>query len=1047
MKRKFKKVLSLCMALALAFGLVPLGSTSANAATDSGLHLSKSIELQESGNYKITLEAYATGQDTTTSVEKAVPLDIVLVLDQSGSMADGFGDAVSKRDETNRTLGQTAGYFVTNRGGSWYPVRWNGTTWQYKNGWGWWKSVDDSNLIYISRLAALKNSVTNFVTTVENKAVADNVDHRIAIVGFASESDYGDNTEVLSVSGSNSGSVGVKYDAKNGNSYTTALANAFQDTTTENGKIMLTNAINALAANGATQADLGMKMAQQILEKDVKKDEAGRKKLVIMFTDGSPTSFDGFETDVAKSAISYAKTIKKSAKVYSIGIFNGANTAIPTDSSSNENKFMHYVSSNYPEATSMDDTGKVGSKTGYYKAAANADELSSIFESISESETTSGTTVTLDSSSVMRDIVSTNFEIADGVQADTVKVYTADSDTVSADGTITWKNRVESPGITATISGKTVDVTGFDYSANYVTAAHSGKKLIVEIYVNALATGNALYSNDEKSGIYDKSGTDGKLVQAFERPTVAIDRFTYVLDYGKPVTLPNTDFGVKGITKINSTKAAPSTDTNIKKNYGTYSLASSSLKYTPTNMIWDGMDSVFAFGQKSDTSGYKWVGVDVIPANNVYYEDDFVTTDTGNAGIVYTGSWSPEEFGNKGETEQSADNTNYGWDISYEGETGFSGGSAHKGDGSKGASAEFTFKGTGVDIYSRTNKKTGKVMAIIYKKQANAEAENGYEFVSKKILNVDNFAASGDYYQIPTLSFDMEEYGEYKVVLYVGNGSVAGVDEGRFIYYLDGIRVYNPLGTPANGSIAAEKYEEAGENDTKIIGLREVLLDAGTDTEKLSEGAVFIDQIPDMNSSNTGVLSDIIGIYKEYGPKNEVYLASDVSGNGNAIATTIKGFDGKKVRIGMKSPSGKNAKVKVTFGNETKEYQINSTSDMYFDVTPNVDGNIVIQNVTEKDDVIVSLTKLRIPQVASAKSIALEATDKTVKYVEEFLSKRTIGASSNSTSMLSVDAEMLTANDVVVANPDEVAETTTTDKTDEEWNSIEQSASAYLDKQ
>ena len=133
-KNFIKKSISFVSAAAMALTMVamPVGSSSSYAAegTDDNLHLSKGIELQSDGNYKITLEAYSTGQDTITTTEEPVPLDIVLVLDQSGSMRNGFGNT--------------------------------------------------------TRLNALKNAVTNFVSTVQADATKNNVNHRISMEGFAS---------------------------------------------------------------------------------------------------------------------------------------------------------------------------------------------------------------------------------------------------------------------------------------------------------------------------------------------------------------------------------------------------------------------------------------------------------------------------------------------------------------------------------------------------------------------------------------------------------------------------------------------------------------------------------------------------------------------------------------------------------------------------------------------------------------------------------------------------------------------------------------------
>lgn len=1008
-KSFIKKSVAFVSALAMACSMVvmPAGASYAEETNDN-LHLSKGITLQSDGNYKITLEAYSTGTDTTTTTEKAVPLDIVLVLDQSGSMDDDFttgvsyskkltagssqySDAYNKRDNLYVLVDETYYKVTVEQKGEWTfegykPVYTQKYTISYEKDGQTIVIVDNQadNTLNVdmysqttttttTRLAALKSAVTNFVETVEQKAqgdpnvTGDEVDHRIAIVGFASESGYGDNTEVLSVAGTNSGSVGVKY-STSGTSYTDATKNAFQDTRTDAGKTMLTKAIDALAANGATNTGLGMKMANDILTNDAKKDEAGRKKLVIMFTDGTPTTFDTFDSGVANAAISNSQTIKASGtKVYSIGIFDGAD---PSSLSTNENKFMNYVSSNYPTASNMTSPG-TGANSGYYKAASNATELNSIFESISDSETTSGTTVTLNSDSVLRDIISDKFELPKDAEVSSVSVYTADSKTVSADGkTITWDDSVEVQNPSVSKSGNQVDVSGFDYSQNYVTANHPGKKLIVEILVNGLVSGENMESNDTeqvKSGIYENSSAT-TAVKNFVSPTVTIPEYSYVLDYGKKVTLPNKDKSYSETTQINSTKAAPSTTTSIKKTYGTFALENSTITYQPEKINWDGFDSIFNFGKKTDNS-YEWSKVNVIPATSVYYEDDFnaniKTSDTG-AKIVYVGTWTVD--GTKQDSsEQSSANSQYGWDSSYADDTNYTDGTANK-TSTSGSTATFKFTGTGVDIYSRTDLTTGKVMATLTSDGATA---------ASKFMIIDNKAASGTYYQVPTLFFENLEYGTYEVKIQVLDAVQDG-ETSRGTYYLDGIRVYNPLGATLSETVKGA-YDAAVETNALFTSVRKVLLDSKTFSgDQTTAGAVFIDQIS--KDDTTGTTTSDIGTYEKLGPKNEVYLAK-----GQAVAFKINTPYTGKVFIGAKSLTGQETEMKVTdsvTAEKAKSVKFKHTSDMYYEVNPTSEGYVVIQNL---GDSVLAITKLRLTGVSTATNeIQLQSDASLMSYASEF---------------------------------------------------------------
>lgn len=1032
-KSFIKKSASFVSAMAMACSMVvmPTGASYA-AETNDNLHLSKGIKLQSDGNYKITLEAYATGQDTTTTTEKAVPLDIVLVLDQSGSMADDFTTVSYNKKLTANSNKYSDAYSNRNNlyvlvDGTYYKVTverkekwtWNGRVYYYTISYekdGQKVTIVDyqtDNTLNVdmysqttsttTRLAALKSAVTNFVKTVEQKAqgdpnvTGDEVDHRIAIVGFASESGYGNNTEILSVSGTNSGSVGIKY---NDSGYTNATKNAFQDTTTAAGKTMLTNAIGALAANGATNTGLGMKMANDILTNDAKKDEAGRKKLVIMFTDGTPTTQTKFDNSVANTAISNSQTIKSSGtRVYSIGIFDGAN---PASLESNENKFMNYVSSNYPQVSSMSDKNPTGSNAGYYKAASNAAQLNSIFESISSSETTSGTTVTLNSDSVLRDIISDKFELPKGAEASSVSVYTADSDTVSADGkNINWKNRtkVNNP---VTISGNQVDVSGFNYSEEYVTANHPGKKLIVEILVNGLQSGTNMDSNDTeqaKSGIYENSSAT-TAVKNFVSPKVTIPEYSYVLDYGKKVTIPNTDESqdkaYSETTQMNSTKAAPTTLTSIKKTYGTFAFDSNKqLTYQPGRINWDGFDSIFSFSKKTGDE-YEWSKTNVIPANSVYYEDDFgsFTKENPNndseVAIVWGGTWDSvtddlyEGENSKADNNQQSDNKEYGWDSSYSDDNKFSNGSAHV-TNDINATATFTFTGTGVDVYSKTDGDVGLIMAQLYKEGSNAAI---------KTFFIDNISVSGGYYQIPTLSFKDLDYSTYKVVIRAGGKGSGGGTK----YYLDGIRVYNPLGVAPTDSVVTNAYNQAGEYNATFKEVRDILLDASNFTSgEIDEngnindnvifdknGAVFIDQIKD---EKNGSETTKIGIYKDYGPKNEVYLAA-----GQSIAFEINsGYE--NLFIGVKSPTGSSTKMTVTdyiknddgtVTDGTREREITHASDMYYKVNAKDSDNkklVVIENTGTK---LLSITKIR--ATGEGYTMSLTSSPDLMNYVKTFSS-------------------------------------------------------------
>lgn len=1037
-KKSVAFVAAAAMALTMVVAPVGAGAGASYADTTQGdnLELSKKIELQQDGNYKIKLESYATGKDITTTTTEPVPLDIVLVLDQSGSMEYDMKDSDSyvkmpQRGYSYWSLINKEYYYKD--GNQYYPIKTSATIGLYscmyydKDGTRYylkgtqvqqqkpsstrfpWETIWTGVLYQkaSTRLNALKTSVDTFVNAVEKNAEDNNVDHKIAMVGFASESGNGNNTEILSVKGSNSElasdsskSVGVKYsDIKN-----STLSEALQDTRTDDGKKMLANSIDALDAQGATRTDLGMDMAKRILNTTT---ESGRKKLVVMFTDGEPTSSSEFENGVANTTISKARDLKQSnTTVYTIGVFDDAN---PDDLSTNTNKFMNYVSTNYPNAESMD-TPNDGSNKSYYKVASSTSEMISVFESIQKSETTSSTPVTLDENAVLRDIISDNFELAEGNPSDVVKVYTWDSKVESGD--ITWTNKTEvtnNEAYTINTSSKKVDVSGFNYSENYVTKNRNGKKLVVEILVNGLQSGINMESNDKgdkKSGIYENKDVMNA-VKNFVSPKVTIPEYSYVLDYGKEVTIPNTDESqskaYSETTQINSTKAAPSTSTSIKKTYGTFALENNTMTYKPEKINWDGFDSIFSFGKKTNNK-YEWSKTNVIPATSVYYEDDFgATTNTdSDVSIVWGGTWKPDKTSDPTEQPQSSANIRYGWDDSYKDNLGYSNGSATKTD-EQGATATFTFTGTGVDVYSRTNGDVGLICAELYSGKG-AFKDNGKYKPTLKTQYIDNVSSSGDYYQIPTLSFEKLPYGEYTVVITAGyNGTgTSGT------YYLDGIRVYNPL----QGNATAEKaYDVAGESNAQYIKLRDTLLAKGfgsiKDGDKTVAGSVFIDKI-----DKTNVIDGTKDDYEKYGPKNEVYLAP-----GQAIAFEIDGYKEAETKpnvfVGLKAL---NAKTKATFtcGNGlAPEEEINSSSDLYYPITPTSSGEVIIRNTGTK---LLSITKLRVTNASSV--VGLSASQSLLSYAQKFDSLKVVeNTNTENPSDNDNKDETLDKGDVDIDNP------------------------------
>lgn len=423
--------------------------------TGSGVQLDKTVTKDEnSDTYTVRLEAYATGAQTTVVSTK--PCDIVLVLDVSGSM----DDAISRNDST--------------------------------------KKMD-----------ALKNAVNNFIDQVAAKEAADGVKHQISIVKFAGKS----TDEVGNKTYNETQWVGI-VPVRNTYNYSQIVKGL---TDAKSGQTELKEAVNALKAAGATQADYGMQHAQSILS-NRPADRKDATKVVVMFTDGKPTSYSDFDPKVANGAISAAKSLKADgATVYTVGCMNGADGTPVTNFNgvSDVNKYMHLVSSNYKNAESMSSPGTstypAGGKS-YYLSAGNSTELNNVFENISSQ--IGGSDTELTSSSVLKDAVTPYFEIPGGATAQ-VTLKTANCNGADDNGKLTFDaETAATDNVTATVSGSTVSVTGFDYKTNWCgprtdaagSTTYSGQKLIVEFKIRPTDTflgGNGVQTNVGKDdGIY-----------------------------------------------------------------------------------------------------------------------------------------------------------------------------------------------------------------------------------------------------------------------------------------------------------------------------------------------------------------------------------------------------------------------------------------------------------------------------------------------------------------------------------------------------------------
>lgn len=278
----------------------------------------KATEENEESDFLTTLSAMSSTSNSTVTV--TTPLDIVMVLDASGSMDHAMGDTDSTK-----------------------------------------------------RITALKNAAYSFIDTIakQNEGI-EGVDrqHRVAIVKFS-----GDTTKK------------VGNDTYRADGYTYNYSQVMSGLTDCSGPGVtdLKKTIKAIKPAGATRADYGLELAEGITS-----GRADAKKIVVFFTDGTPTKVDKFDPGVANDAVASAKKMKDSkATIYTIGIFDGANpkASVQDSKTSQENKFMQAVSSNYPNATKWNTHGTRAENSDYYKSATNAEELKKVFDDISQAIT------------------------------------------------------------------------------------------------------------------------------------------------------------------------------------------------------------------------------------------------------------------------------------------------------------------------------------------------------------------------------------------------------------------------------------------------------------------------------------------------------------------------------------------------------------------------------------------------------------------------------------------------------------------------------------
>lgn len=474
-----------------------------------------------------------------------------------------------------------------------------------------------------------------------------------------------------------------------------------------------------------------------------------------------------------------------------------------------------------------------------------------------------------------------------------------------------------------------------------------------------------------------------------------------VLDYGKPVTfnvlsndglVDTTLKGVNGTIKegieLNTESVNVNDENFTNSNSSKFAKIDTTSNGNVTYTLNKYLDEIDRFyyevegqttnvndnGEEIASNFYKYSSVSVIPATSVYYEDNFGGTDSeGNqiGGIFFNKDTVKTEGTTQTGEAQSSENIGYGNDSSYDDDAQDSNGSSTKINGNGDVVATFTFKGTGFDLVGRTSTDTGKIIVDVYEGTDTSGSD-----ISSELLNTRY--NSGTLYQIPVYKYTAPKYGTYTVQILVGNSNV---------FYLDGIRIYNPIDVTEGTTDAIEAknaYNKAKESNAKITEIRKNLLKS-QDLGSITTGVVYVD------TKDDATISD----YKNIGPNNEVYLK-----NKQSIGFKLDNLESvETIQIGAKSPDGIS---KMVAGSSTSGLtkELKTATDMYYTLYSN-DGKdndyVTIGNdnttnivVTNTGDNILSLTNIKITYKDGTNQVSSFIADEEVaKYTRTITIERT----------------------------------------------------------
>ncbi len=917
-----------------------------------------------------------------------------------------------------------------------------------------------------TRFEALKQSTLDFIEQIQEHAKKTGLQHRIAIVQYGSTStidanQYADegyyNTGMYStgtgVTMTNYSSLINSGFGQNNAVYENAFFPASHDNLEQIvNNLSITKDADTFVGHGMTMAlntvadqmtlfnTNGDKVGDRIYgtyskvggADGITEADVNSKAVVINITDGAP-GYGGSDGDAAYHASIEALNQANAMKLYDVDIYS-VQIGGDTVASFSNTDFLDALSSNYinGSATSKyegnNNTLNKGQAngSGYYiqQNLANKLELNSLFDQISqagENNLLEVETVTLDSNAVTLQSLGNTFKLTDA------SVATAKTSQIYYDslGRIYEETPVNANySITKNVTNNTVQLTGFNYSNEYVAPGNDGKKLYLQIDGVLLNPAKAdefglslPISNDAKTAIYANSSavSSGTATQYFPQAYFEVPTFNYVYDYGlsmvnssiygTPIsfdTVPDKQVPVSTSVNIGGDAAIGYNGSNVTSNIA------------PTC---NGARESYVLVKKPNNNGYYWAKVNMVPASNVYYEEGFAAAVTSDFK-----DWSPS--GSSAGLTQSLSGASdiYGYDAAYENSKNHSNGTSRYvsigASDKRSETQKFTFTGTGFDLISACGTTTG--IQTVTVKQGNS---------IKKVFVVDTYyndSAYGTIYQVPIVHFE-GAYGTYTVettATYlskagalnhgtVASNSVEGTDleiqsaptdaitaEEIFtqvgmeeligadveLVWMDDNSILNG-GTGAEGENLSTQADGAVSLDNYFDGFRVYNPMQDQSSYITSEQDVtYVNLVNNLANTSNGIFTDIKDIfayvegatfgeasfanYSKKGPQNELYLANGSTG----VSFKVNLPEGARVMLGVRAVSG--APKLTVNGNAIA---INSATEMYYDITKylTATNGVATVAITNSGTGLLAVNNMKLVGATTA-SVSTQSLDESV---------------------------------------------------------------------